>query len=434
LPFLKHLVGSSPLAVGRRLSWGILDQTLSSVTNAALSFLVARSVSQSSFGRFAVAFTVYTVVIGISRALVSQPLTQRFSGASPRSFQEAASRVRAAAVLCGGLAGAIVAVATLFLSPGLRAPLIALAATLPGLLMQDAWRYTFFAQGRPALAAINDLVWTVTQVITVGCVLRADWESPAGFLWAWGVAAAVAAGFGFVQGRSRPSLRGAWLWFRVHRRLTGYLVAQFVGVTGAYQGALLLLAGIDGVDTVGSLRAAQVMLGPLNILVAGVFAVVLPEVIRRGLDWPRRRIVAIVVSGAMTLVPLLWTLILLVMPYHWGEDLLGDSWPGGRSVLFASGVAYAAVGATLGPELILLALHRNKAVFWLSMALVPPLFGFGLVGVAIGEAQGAAIGFAVAQCLIAPLWWRHYQLLARRSTEPPTPPSTIVEGLVPSSG
>jgi O-antigen/teichoic acid export membrane protein len=400
-------------AVGARISWTILDQALSSVTNAALSFSVARSVSQRQFGAFAVAFTIYTVVIGISRALVSQPLTLKFAGALPGQFRAAAHQVTAAAALMGIMTAACTAVIGLLIAGQVGIAILALAITLPGLLVQDAWRLIFFAQGRPSLAALNDLVWTGVQVVTVGALLVFGWRDPAAFILAWGAAAALAGVFGMWQFRAWLSMAGSWAWFRTHRHMTGYLVAEFVGVTGAYQGALLLLGAVGGVSAVASLRAAQVLLGPLNILVAGVFAAVLPEIIRRHLDARGRRLSAIAVSTTMTVIPLLWTGVLLAVPYNWGVALLGATWPGGRSVLLASGFAYAGVGAALGPNVLLLAFRRTRDVFWLSMSLVPPLFLFGLVGVGAASAPGAAIGFALAQWLVVPLWWRRFRVVSR---------------------
>jgi hypothetical protein len=401
-------------SVGARISWGILDQALSSITNAALSFFVARAVTQNQFGAFAVAFTLYTVIIGVSRALVSQPLTLKFASAPPHEFREAARQVIAAAGLLGAAAAAGCAGFALLIGGQVRGALLALAVTLPGLLIQDAWRLTFFAQGRPSRAALNDLVWTVAQIVTLGSLYVIDWLNPASFILAWGLAAALASIFGMWQFHSPPTMTGSWLWFRTHRHLTGYLVMQFVGVNGAYQGAVLLLAAVGGVTAVASLRAAQVLLGPLNIFVIGTFGTVLPEIVRRNLDWHGRRLAATVVSAAMTVVPLLWTGFLLAMPSRWGAALLGQTWPGGRSVLLASGIAYAAVGASLGPDLLLLSMRRTREVFWLSMALVPLLFILGLIGVEIAGAPGAAVGFAAAQWLVVPLYWRQFRACAGR--------------------
>ena len=62
----------------RRAGWNLVDQVISSVTNAALSFVVARSVDVEQFGGFAVAFSVFALAVGLSRALATSPLGIRF--------------------------------------------------------------------------------------------------------------------------------------------------------------------------------------------------------------------------------------------------------------------------------------------------------------------------------------------------------------------
>jgi hypothetical protein len=41
---------------------------------------------------------------------------------------------------------------------------LALGLTLPGLILQDSWRYAFFAVGRGRHAFINDTIWAVLQI------------------------------------------------------------------------------------------------------------------------------------------------------------------------------------------------------------------------------------------------------------------------------
>ena len=43
-----------------------------------------------------------------------------------------------------------------------RLAFLALGLTLPGLLLQDSWRYSFFALGRGSQAFLNDMIWAVT--------------------------------------------------------------------------------------------------------------------------------------------------------------------------------------------------------------------------------------------------------------------------------
>ena len=75
--------------------WGLADQALSSLTNFALSFVVARSFSTDVLGAFALVFSSYLLFLNIARPLAMQPLLIRFSGA-PRRTGGASRRRRSA--------------------------------------------------------------------------------------------------------------------------------------------------------------------------------------------------------------------------------------------------------------------------------------------------------------------------------------------------
>src|SRR5439155_4829421 len=66
-------------ATAGRLSWGLVDQAVSSLTNFAVGIYVARSLGVTAFGIFSVAWVTYGVVLNISRGLATDPLVVRFS-------------------------------------------------------------------------------------------------------------------------------------------------------------------------------------------------------------------------------------------------------------------------------------------------------------------------------------------------------------------
>lgn len=86
-----------------RAGWSFTDQALSSLANAALSILMAKATGVAGYGAFAVAFTVYTFLIGVSRALVNQPYLMRFA-AVPDAEALAGARGGTGAGLLLGLA------------------------------------------------------------------------------------------------------------------------------------------------------------------------------------------------------------------------------------------------------------------------------------------------------------------------------------------
>ncbi len=67
--------------------------------------------------------------------------------------------------MTGLVTGACALLAAPILRGQPRLAFLALGLTLPGLLLQDSWRYSFFALGRGSQAFLNDTIWTLTLVL-----------------------------------------------------------------------------------------------------------------------------------------------------------------------------------------------------------------------------------------------------------------------------
>jgi O-antigen/teichoic acid export membrane protein len=414
----------------RRASWNLVDQVISSGTNAALSFLIARSVSSADFGGFAVAFTVFSLVIGVSRAVSTSPLSVRFTTVSPEDFRRAAASGVGTAFSLGVVGGVGCLVAGALVGGAAGEALVALGVVLPGLLSQDAWRLVFFAEGRPRAAAVNDAMWAVTQLAAVGALLLGGFDTIGLLLGAWGLAAAAAALLGLRQSGVRPRPGTALPWLRDHRSLTGYLLAEFVTLQGGQQTAMLIIASVGSLEAIGALRGAQVVLGPTTILAVGMYSFALPEFSRRRAtltvpEWVRS---ALALSLFITLSGVAWGVLFFVLPNAVGQALLGDSWRGTESVLFASIVGQAGAAIVTGPSTMLYAMDRARVTIRIHVVLAVLLFACGVGGVLIGGASGAAWGFAVAFWSVVPAWWvllhREARRTARQVAAPVDQPST----------
>ena len=124
----------------------------------------------------------------------------------------------AAAAVIGGTAGSA---------------FLALGLTLPGLMLQDSWRYSFFALGRGSQAFLNDTIWAVALLPAL-VLLRATGHADVfWFVLAWGAAAAVAAAVGPLQARVMPRLSGAWGWVSEHRDLGPRYLAEGTSASAA---------------------------------------------------------------------------------------------------------------------------------------------------------------------------------------------------------
>ena len=196
-----------PRQACRRLSWGVADQAVSSLTNFAVSIYVARTLGAVQFGAFSLAYVTYSFVLNASRGVATEPLMVRFSGADLRTWRRAVAKCSGTATVTGLVAGMCVLAAAALLDGTAKFAFLALGLTLPGLMLQDSWRFAFFAIGRGSQAFLNDMVWAAVLLPAL-VLLRVTGHADVFWcIFAWGAAAAVAAAVGPLQAGSCPGLR-----------------------------------------------------------------------------------------------------------------------------------------------------------------------------------------------------------------------------------
>src|SRR5262249_10881160 len=67
----------------RRRALVMCDQGVSSLSNVVIAIIVARAVPDKQFGAFAAATIAYALTVGVSRALVGEPLLSLYSHSTP---------------------------------------------------------------------------------------------------------------------------------------------------------------------------------------------------------------------------------------------------------------------------------------------------------------------------------------------------------------
>ena len=197
----------------RRLSWGIADQMVSSLTNFAVSIYVARTLGAVQFGVFSLAYVTYGFALNASRGLATDPLIVRFSGTDQATWRRAVGRCTGTAMVVGFTVGACVLAAGGLIGGKTGSGFVALGLTLPGLMLQDSWRYSFFALGRGSSACLNDVVWALTLIPTLALLQVTGHTDVFWFILAWGLTANIAAAVGPLQARVVPKLPRIWDWF-----------------------------------------------------------------------------------------------------------------------------------------------------------------------------------------------------------------------------
>jgi O-antigen/teichoic acid export membrane protein len=376
--------------VGSRLSWGIADQGASSLTNFLLNILVARTLGAEQFGAFTLAYVTYGFAINASRGLSIEPLLVRFSATDMRTWRRATSGSTGTALLVGVVTGICALAAGMVMRGTTGLAFDALGLMLPSLMLQDSWRYAFFAVGRGYHALANDVIWAVVE-IPVLLVLKATGHANVfWFVIAWGAGAAVGGGVGVFQAGTVPRLNRALSWLRTHRDLGPRFLLENCGGNAGDTVRSYVVSSLLGLESVGYMQSANILMGPFKILSFGVGLITIPEAAALMRREPRKasRYCAAVSIGQSALGTLWALALLMALPLGVGHLLLGSLWTKAYPLVIPTALTIISGCASSGASTGLHAMGAAKrslrvalttAAISLSLAIAGALLGSMLV-------------------------------------------------------
>lgn len=392
----------------RRLSWGVADQGMSSLTNFLLSAFVARSLGAAQFGAFSLAYVTYGLGINASRGLAVEPLLIRFSDTTLGAWRRACAG-SAGSALAVGLVGGCIGVAVGALIGGTTGEaFLALGVTLPGLLLQDSWRYAFFSVGKGYHAFINDTVWAAIQIPALVLLKETGHADVFWFTLAWGGAATVGAVLGAFQARVIPSLRSAWLWLVQHRDLGPRYLVENTGGNAVDSLRTYSVTHILGLTSIGLIQAASVLMGPFKIIYYGISLMTIPEAARLLNRRPRLlSLFCLTVSAGLSVAALAWGIVLLVaLPRGLGQLLLGSLWHGAYPLVVPTIFAVMAMCAGTGASIGLHALGAAKRSMRNALRSAAFIVAGGIIGALVAGAPGTVWLAAAGSWIGLLITWR----------------------------
>lgn len=394
----------------RRLGWGVADQAVSSLTNFAVSVYVVHSLGATQFGAFSLAYVTYGFVLNASRGLSTDPLMVRFSGASVRAWRRGVADCTGTSLAVGLAMGIGALLAAVLLGGTAGAAFLALGLTLPALMLQDSWRFSFFVAGRGGQAFLNDCIWGLTLIPAL-LLLRVTGHADVFWLtFAWGATAGIAAVAGMLQAGIIPRPGYAWDWLTRHRDLgTRYMIegtlSSAVTQVRGYGTALLL-----GLAAVGYVQASVTLMGPMTILFMGMALVTLPEagrILRRS---PRNfPAFCGLVSGGLGLAGLGWGVVLLIaVPRGLGHAIIGPIWRPTYPLVLPQTIYIVAAGIAAGAGTGLHALGAARRS--LRVAIIGSVISsaFALGGAVAHGASGTIYGLAAGTWIWAIVSWAEF--------------------------
>ncbi|MBL1066618.1 hypothetical protein JK356_08035 [Streptomyces sp. 7-21] len=376
------------------------DQGAAALTNIAVVVVTARQVPAGDFASFAIAYAVFTLLLGAFTAFIGQALVLRGGpGDEPRRHCRAAAVFTLAASAAAGVL--LAATAPLSAATG------ALGAVLPVLLTQDGLRYAFSLLRRPGLALATD---TLRLAVTVP-VLAAQpaGAGPGRMVLAWGLSAlpALLLGAALLAYATRGAGAGAWRpdtrTYLARRYLGRRFLAEFGVGNAASQTAIIGVGVLGSSLAVGALRGATTLFGPVGVLFNAVTGFGPPQL--AAVPGAARKARAAAMTGlALAALAACWALLLSLLPDAAGREVLGETWGHAAELLPATGTQYAAMAlGTCG----LLALRVLCPRATLGVQVVFSVLSVALLlgGYALGGVTGAAWGLALGSAAKAAAAW-----------------------------
>lgn len=393
-----------------RLTWGLADQGVASLTSFCVGIVVARSLSTADFGAFSLVWVTFGVAVNFSRGLATDPLVVRHSGAPTEEWRAAVRSSTGTAVVVGLVAAVACGSTGLVLGGTLGKAFLALGIVMPGILLQNAWRFVFFSAGKGAHAFANDMIFAAALVPFLW--LAFGRYSVAWFVLAWGAAGAVAAVVGCLQVQLVPRVTGVAGWLSTQRDLGPRYLVENTSQGVSTQLHMYAVGAIVGLAAAGTIRGAELLLGPFVAVLMGVAMFAVPEatrVLRRStrLLW----YFCLVIGAVQAAGTMAWGLALtFLLPDSVGEQVLGPVWATASLLIlpttFAVMNAGFSNGATTGLRALGAATRSLNAQVFTSVAYLL----LGTAGAFAGGAFGSACGCALATLLGAVVWWRQLHI------------------------
>lgn len=413
-------------AAGRRAVLTLFDQGVSSISNFAVTVVVARLAGAAGLGYFSFAYAAWQLLSAFHRAVVTDPMTM--TGDVRVSTERGRIRQGLAAELLLGASGALVAaiVGASLEAAGQRGygtAMMSLAPWIPVLLLQDYWRWIGFMIRRPGQSLLNDTVFNCVQGAAFAAVFIFHVHSLPVIVAAWGLGGLAGAAWGAVQYRVTPALGGGWSLLTARWGVSKWLAGDTLLNSAANQSSIFIAGAILGPVGLGGLRAARTLVtGPSMVLVQAGGSIGLPEATNayarkgwRGLSAVSRIITALglVSTGACVAAVVVWGPTLLRVVY-------GASFARYQTAAVLYGVALMLVSLELGPLLVLKATRNTHWTFAIQIINVVTSVGSAL-GLALAYGVDGAAAASTIRCGASAAgcaWFKRKCRLAEGSSRP----------------
>jgi len=402
--------------------WTALDQALVSGTNFAAGVALARLCAPVEYGAYAVGFITLMLLVGVQRALATDPLAVLGAGRAREDLRDYVASIwkgQAWGAALAALATAAVGAAMYALgaNPATASAIAACGLCSVFFLGHDFRRRLLFVTLEPRAVAALDAVFCGLYLGGIA------------LLWWWDVRLTAAAAFLLMAAASAVAcLLGSYLT-RPMRRPTGttehwgknwefgrWVLGDFLGSALIIQGAVYVVAGFGGAESAATFESARLVLAPLQILTIGGGAFLTPWAARQFAEagaaglLRRMRPVAAVWCAIFVLYPALVALT----PGLWLELFYGGRYSDAASTLMLWAGVYAFLGLAQMPWIVIQTLKRPDLSMAVNLSIGVASLGLMVVLAQVSTVDGVVAGRAVSSALyLLVLAWLAARLLSR---------------------
>jgi O-antigen/teichoic acid export membrane protein len=404
--------------VARQGYLSAFEQGVISLTNFSAALILARAISPTEFGVYAVGFLLLHLGRAVQEGVIIQPLAAIGAALPEDDFRVFVSGAGAIQLVLAGAASAgaaVVGLAATAAGNTTAGPMVsALWFPLLSWQGQEFLRRVFYTRKSVPAALTNTVVASMARLASLGILLASGQETGRLGLAAIGWGAAAGCAVGLVQTRRLWSARRARpveVWNRswgYARWVLGGTISNWVAVE-VYP---ILTAGMISFAAAGAYRALQNVVAPVHALLRAMDTYFTPRLAERfhrsGLDGARhmlRRMYGL--SGAPILGYLAVSVVLSrpVLAAFYGNTYLafapGLGW---MAVFYALWFAYWPLQSALK------AIQWTRPFFLANLLAAGAMFTLGVWAIARWGVYGTIAGQALNALIVAvTLWWAWFR-------------------------
>jgi hypothetical protein len=277
-------------------------------------------------------------------------------------------------------------------------------------------RYVYFAMGLPHRAALLDFCWLAVSVAFFSLISLFGIRSLEAVVLSWSFGGGVAWLLDMTFRSHRPAMERGLAQIRECWGLGRHYLVEFIATGGSAYLALLLLSMFVPDSTIGSVKGAQSLFGPLVVIYAGIYPVIIPRLARAGATMRDIRRASWILSVTTVASSIVWTLGLLLLPTVLGEGLLGGTWASADLLIPYTGLYFIGSAVGAGAIVALRSLRQQRLVTWIRLMLMPAILGAPLLAAFLSGVEAYLLVWALLSTATSIAFWvvlRKYERMPR---------------------